>query len=140
VIFGEKIRQLREARGLKQTGLAKLAGVSQPTIAAIEKGNQHSSKYLPRLARALGVEISELDPDYPAEVLRQSLMHAAAMTAFEIMLEALRPDLSKDDRQSLARVFLDLALEPPDEKISLSLADQMRLRVQISIRTHRPKP
>jgi transcriptional regulator with XRE-family HTH domain len=139
MIIGEKIRQKREALGMSQAALAKAVRVSQPTIASIEASNQQTSKYLPQIARALGVEIYELDPEYPIEALGSSLEQVAAMTAFEVMLEALRPDLSSDDRQSLARVFLDLALEGLDENIPLSLADQMRLRVQISIRPHRPR-
>ena len=34
----ERIREIREARALTQTQLAKLVGTTQPTISRIEKG------------------------------------------------------------------------------------------------------
>ena len=61
--FGTKIEQLRLARGLTQTQLAELSGVSQPHVSALERG-----LWDPRLgtllamARALNVEPADLLP------------------------------------------------------------------------------
>jgi transcriptional regulator with XRE-family HTH domain len=62
--MGTKIRKLREARGMSQSALAAAARVSQPVIAELEAGNQLSSKKLPEIARALGVDVTQLDERY----------------------------------------------------------------------------
>ncbi len=62
--LGSRIRALREERGMSQSALARAARVSQPVIAELEAGNQSTSKKLPEIAQALGVEISELDPRF----------------------------------------------------------------------------
>ncbi|MGA2491877.1 MAG: helix-turn-helix domain-containing protein [Roseiarcus sp.] len=64
MINGALVKKLREAIPLSQSALAKRVGVSQATIADIEKGEQGSTKYLPKLAAELGVEVGDLDPSY----------------------------------------------------------------------------
>jgi len=60
-MLGEQIRQLRQKRGLTQTQLAELAGVSRQLVGAVEAG-----RHLPRvdaaigLARALETSVEEL--------------------------------------------------------------------------------
>lgn len=55
------ITHLREQRALTQEKLARMIGVSTKTIWRIEKTETNpSSKYLPALARALGVTMDEL--------------------------------------------------------------------------------
>lgn len=57
----DKIKGLRLARGYSQTELARRAGLSQPTISAVESGEEHvKATTLERLARALGVPLQEL--------------------------------------------------------------------------------
>ncbi|MCC6776667.1 MAG: helix-turn-helix domain-containing protein [Hyphomicrobiales bacterium] len=60
---GEKIKQARVARGLSQAQLGVLVGISQPAVRKIESGRTEKSKHLPRIARVLELELSELDPD-----------------------------------------------------------------------------
>jgi len=143
MIDGGKIRQLREALGWSQAELARRSRVRQPTIATIEQGLQRTSRALPRIAVALGVRVDEIDPDYPASFSRtpgiETIDATSALVAFEVILGYLRPDLAHEDVQSLARVWLDLALEPRDEKIELDLAAQMRLRAQFLVRPFRQK-
>ena len=143
MIDGGKIRQLREALGWSQAELARRSRVRQPTIATIEQGLQRTSRALPRIAVALGVDLAELDPDYPSSFPQtpdiDTLDATSALVAFEVILSYLRPDLIQDEIQSLARVWLDLALEPRDEKIDLDLAAQMRLRAQLLVRPFRRK-
>lgn len=58
-----RFRNVRESKGLSQTQLANLAGVGQTTIDKIERGETKSSRMLPKLAAALGVQVEELDTD-----------------------------------------------------------------------------
>lgn len=138
MIFGIKVKELREALGMSQAELAKASGVSQPVIASIEMGKQRTARSLPRIATALGVQVSDLDPDFPTGTIRTlSLEHAAV--AYDVMLEILRRDLQSEQRQALARLFLELAQVRLDDKVGGSLADQMRLRVEFLIQPYRQK-
>jgi transcriptional regulator with XRE-family HTH domain len=71
--MGRHLRELRTARGWFQETLADEAGVSEPTVRAIEKhrpGKRHTPRILKRISRALGLPDDYLD-DYrrnpPAE-------------------------------------------------------------------------
>jgi transcriptional regulator with XRE-family HTH domain len=57
----DRVRKLRKQLGLSQAALAELAGVTQNAIAAIENGHTKKSKFLPEIARALGVRLADLD-------------------------------------------------------------------------------
>jgi transcriptional regulator with XRE-family HTH domain len=139
MILGHKIRELREAKGWSQTKLATESGTTQPTIADIERGNQGTSKYLPKIANVLGVNMSDLDPDYPPNAVKP-LDPLMAATAFEAMIQRLFPDyLEAHELEGLGRVFLDLAQALPDGKIGLSLAEQMRIRIEIVVKPWQPK-
>jgi transcriptional regulator with XRE-family HTH domain len=62
--FGQKLREIRRAKGLTQQGLADKAGIPQTTISGWENAG-----YLPNLidgykvAVALGISISDLLED-----------------------------------------------------------------------------
>ena len=59
-----RIRELREAAGLSQAGLAARMGVSRQAVNQWEAGiNWPSSQILPDLAAALGCEIGDLYKD-----------------------------------------------------------------------------
>lgn len=59
--FGDKVKQLRLARGLSQEGLANEAGLDRTYIPSIEKGERNVSiTVIEKLAIALKVDISEL--------------------------------------------------------------------------------
>lgn len=134
MIDGLKIKELRKKRGWTQAQLAQHVGVSQPTIASMERGDQNTARSLPRVARALEAEITNLDPDFPAMILSAAIDPRSALTAFEVMMERLLPDsYDQPAREGLARLFLDLALEPLDENSALSPMDQHRERLRIAI-------
>ncbi len=59
--IGERIKQARKAKGLKQKELAKAVGVAEVTIGQYER-NIYIPKCdkLPRIAEALGITVSEL--------------------------------------------------------------------------------
>lgn len=62
--IAKNLTRIRSAAGLSQGALAKLSGVSQQLISQIERGENSSTKHLPKLANALGVGIADLDPTY----------------------------------------------------------------------------
>jgi transcriptional regulator with XRE-family HTH domain len=56
-----RLKELRQARGLSVRRLAKEAGVSTETVYSVEHGRrQPSVRTLGKLARALGVEAKDL--------------------------------------------------------------------------------
>ncbi|WP_297514863.1 helix-turn-helix transcriptional regulator [Thermococcus sp.] len=56
-----RLRELREARGLTQEELAKALGVTRQTIIAIEKGKYDPSLRLAfKIARFFGVKIEDI--------------------------------------------------------------------------------
>lgn len=59
--IGEKIKKIREKRGLTQTELARRCGVPHATIWNIENGKRNPGfKVLPKIAEVLNVSIDEL--------------------------------------------------------------------------------
>lgn len=63
VMLGQKIKKLREARGLTQVELAVIINISPVYVGFIENGRRRPSlRTLERLARALKVSASELLP------------------------------------------------------------------------------
>src|ERR1700743_958191 len=66
--LAERLKATREEGGLSQSGLAKLAAVSQTTVANIESGRNQGSKHLLAIAGAVGVTpqwlLDESGPKY----------------------------------------------------------------------------
>ena len=59
--LAENVKRLREARGLSQAQLARLAGLPRPTWGSLESGNANPTlSVLARAATALQVSIEEL--------------------------------------------------------------------------------
>lgn len=63
--IGATIRARREALGWSQTDLARRTGIKQSSIYAIERGETKKSKFLPEIARELGLRPDEVG--LPAE-------------------------------------------------------------------------
>lgn len=55
--FGPRIRDARDALGWSQEELADHAGVSRPTIARIERGDDVSTATLVKVSAALGLTV-----------------------------------------------------------------------------------
>ena len=56
-----RVKEIREAQGLTQQQLAKLAGVTQPYLHDLEKGNRGARpETWAQIAEALGVKVEEL--------------------------------------------------------------------------------
>ena len=64
ITFGERVRALREQRGWSQSQLAEAVGISQVSIAKIEKGG--ATKHGAKIASALGTTVEELSGLKPA--------------------------------------------------------------------------
>lgn len=59
--FGSRVRELRNARGWSQEGLADRAGVHRTYVGSVERGEQNISlTNIERLAATLGVSLAEL--------------------------------------------------------------------------------
>jgi transcriptional regulator with XRE-family HTH domain len=62
--FGERLRAVRQQRGISQEKLAELAGLHRTYVSSIERGERNVSLVnIERLAAALGVAMGELMPD-----------------------------------------------------------------------------
>jgi transcriptional regulator with XRE-family HTH domain len=60
-VFGERIRTLRQNRGLSQERLAELAGVHRTYLSSLERGERNVSlDNIYAIAQALGVSPAEL--------------------------------------------------------------------------------
>jgi transcriptional regulator with XRE-family HTH domain len=58
---GERVRELRRAKGLSQEELADLAGLHRTYLGGIERGERNPSlKNIAAISKALGVRLSEL--------------------------------------------------------------------------------
>lgn len=67
---GAALRVIRERSGLSVTALAREAGISQPHLTNIEKGDRQASpEVISKLARALKVTLPALLADPPEEVV-----------------------------------------------------------------------
>jgi len=64
---GEIIRQKREGMSLSQSDLGKRVGISQVAIKKIESGETLHSKFLPRIAAVLELDLADLDLMLPAQ-------------------------------------------------------------------------
>ena len=66
--LADNLKRIREEKGLSQAGLARASGVSQQSISRLETGRDQTSKYLPRLAAALGCAVEDLDDGFAGVV------------------------------------------------------------------------
>lgn len=97
--LAERLVYLRKTEGLTQADLAQMAGTSQQAIQQAESGKALSPRYLPRLARALGVPVEWL-------------------TLNEIPAKGKKKGMSEKDDEVLS-VFH--AMPPSDQKLIFEL-------------------
>jgi transcriptional regulator with XRE-family HTH domain len=63
-IFAQNVRRLRKEQGLSQEALADRAGLHRTYVGAVERGERNITLVSAnRIARALGLELSELLKD-----------------------------------------------------------------------------
>jgi len=79
--IGERIKTIRENKGLKQIELAEMAGISNSYLSDIEKGRTTPSiRTLTRLAEALGVEVGYI-------FLKSNYVITESIAAYDVKTE-----------------------------------------------------
>lgn len=63
--LAQNLRSARETAGLSQAELAKRVGVRQTLISQLELGQTRTTKFIYRIAQALGTKAHKLDPSVP---------------------------------------------------------------------------
>jgi transcriptional regulator with XRE-family HTH domain len=64
VRFGNKLHEVRKAKGMTQESLADAAGLSRNYVNDVERGRRNVTlATIESLSRALGVKMAELMPD-----------------------------------------------------------------------------
>jgi len=58
-ILGQRIKELRNSKGLSQEQLAELTGFDQRTISSVECGHSFSIKTIEAVISALGIDFTE---------------------------------------------------------------------------------
>ncbi len=111
------IRELRRKAGLTQTELARIAGTSQPTIAAYEAGRKSPTlQTLSRIARAVGLEATvSFVPVMTREDRRSLVLH-----------QAIVDRLIKEPHEVLAHAQRNLSLMRDRNPHAHSLFDEWR--------------
>lgn len=133
------VRELRRKAGLTQTELARIAGTSQPTIAAYEAGlKSPTMKTLSRIARAVGLEATvSFAPVMTREDRRSLVLHQAIVDRLikepQVVLEHASRNLSlMRDRNphahSLFNEWLSILSRSIDEIIAAVLDPGLRGR------------
>jgi transcriptional regulator with XRE-family HTH domain len=71
-MFGERVRELREKRGMTQEKLAQAADLTTSFVSTVERGQKAPSlNTILKLARALKVDAGELLSDFGYDALRR---------------------------------------------------------------------
>ena len=86
--FGSLIRLLRDERGWTQEKLAREAGITVTCLSNLERGatKEPNAETLERLAAALGLNVSELDPRRLGEVVAVEARSFAQRQAIRALL------------------------------------------------------
>jgi transcriptional regulator with XRE-family HTH domain len=84
-IFGRRLRELREEKGVPQQELAELSGLTRASIANVESGRQRVLLHqVLRFAQALRVDLNTLVP--PASVLEEAEASGANTSMYDYLL------------------------------------------------------
>lgn len=109
--FGERLRMARKYADLTQEQLGEMAECGQGVISKIERGDQESSAYVVRLARACGVSPDWLHDETGPMLAGQRIEQLAAPLR-NILHVAQQLDAQ---RQYMAARLIDTLAEPPSE-------------------------
>jgi len=111
--IGERIMELRKAKGLSQEYLAKSIGISRPSLAQIELGNRSVDVFeLMHLSHVLGFSTDEfLSPDFKAEKeVHQEPEKAEQKTGLRISI----PDLQVGKYKNVLLYILERCAGKPN--------------------------
>jgi transcriptional regulator with XRE-family HTH domain len=106
MIFGKKLRKLRESKGVTQQQLAeKLGFVSNSYVSEVESGKFIPSREkLRKIAKALGVPFKELD-----DLLMESKLEQLGIKEPELIsLFRDIPSLPKKDKKAIINAYLSI--------------------------------
>jgi len=105
-VLGDKLKQARTARGLRQEDVAGQLGVARTTLVAIEKGERRvSARELKQMADLYGRQMSDWLGTEPAP---QPLVPQFRMPARQVPLEEAKVREIAGELESLARDYLEL--------------------------------
>jgi len=105
--FGIKLRQARQAAGLTQEVLAERVGLSRPSIANIERGNQQVPLHmLASFASVLGKK--------PCDLLPEDMRGQGSKQLPKKLADKIEP-LPENSREWISRV-VSSGSNPPKEK------------------------
>lgn len=100
---GQRIKEIRKARGITQLTLGDAIGLSRTSVANIEAGNQQSSlTILEGVAAALCVDLIDLfttadkAKDNGVYILKEDLADLAYILSKHLDCERMRPKVSLD--------------------------------------------
>lgn len=103
--MGERIRNLRESRGLSQDGLGKILGVDRTTIVKWETGASRPTRSLKRLAHYFNVTTDYILGN---EELQSKHIYSAALPVVGNIIKALA-SLSPEKQEKAASYIAFLA-------------------------------
>src|SRR4051812_14342058 len=113
--IGRNVRATREKIGWSQDQLAEAAGGSQTTVDKIERGETKRSRFLPYIARALGVPLDDLDPAAGAAPIQKPPADRDGAGLREYVLVNPDPELPLYAAESLADGSFVLGSRPLDK-------------------------
>ncbi len=121
MLIGQRLREIREAKGLSQVEISRATGLVQPYLSRVENGHTVPTiETLEKWARALGMPLYGLfyDGEGPPQPLKRSSENK----------QELWGD-SEGEWQALAELRQSLAkMNERERKILLSLAERMASR------------
>jgi transcriptional regulator with XRE-family HTH domain len=113
VEVGLSLRRLRRKAGLSQTDLGEALGISFQQVQKYERGtNRISASALVKMARFLGVSVSELLPQEDAAPMSPAITQHMMVRGAEELLESyclLRESSQRRAVLQLVRVMLDVS-------------------------------
>jgi Predicted transcriptional regulators len=117
---GERIIELRTRRGLSQKDLADKIGITQPEISRVERNKTHRSRFLPMIAKALGCDVHELDPEaYPAATMDHALPVIPLIDWGDLSGDLRNPERTGEMQISLVGGSTCIATTLPDSSFNL---------------------
>ena len=112
----DNLKRLREERRLSQPRLAELAGVTQQLISQLERGENLTTRKLPQIARALGVQAHDIDESYSFDAAAGSIQ-SVRLISWVSAGALTSPDAEIDTEE--APIILEPGLDPNGDWIAL---------------------
>lgn len=143
-MVGQRLRKMREERGLSQEELASAAGVRQGNISRLERGKVASPgiDLLSKVAAGLGVSVEELTGKPAVQALTEREWAAARAALDRLLPSDQRMILSIARRLAVAGEVVDPDLRDLDDaerETVLSSPPELRLAVANALRQLRQR-